>query len=256
MATMLARSSLAARCCRRAVPFSAQRRVCVPAALRRTDASQPESVVTDSLSMPALATLLGVLMVDAPAQAQALEGGFTGVTSNSLYVTLALFLMSVPGIWSQVKRAPQSAKKRLTFEVPGPSVEGAMSLDERAGQIFRYFKRYNYTVKETGEVITFEGIYAADKGQAAAVTFYTFIGLASVALVLATLVPSGGNWWYGMTLISPAAYVYYMSKGTRPEQEHPEALRDRLEAFLTSLGVSYSYSKTSKFANFINKTLL
>lgn len=31
-------------------------------------------------------------------------------------------------------------------------------------------------MKETGEVITFEGIYAADKGQAAAVTFYTFCG--------------------------------------------------------------------------------
>ncbi len=27
-----------------------------------------------------------------------------------------------------------------------------------------------------GEVITFAGLYAADKGQAAAVTFYTFVG--------------------------------------------------------------------------------
>ncbi|EFJ48050.1 hypothetical protein VOLCADRAFT_91224, partial [Volvox carteri f. nagariensis] len=40
------------------------------------------------------------------------------------------------------------------------------------------------------------------------------------------------------------------------ETEHPEALRDKLESFLASLGVSYSYSQTSKFANFINKTLL
>lgn len=36
--------------------------------------------------------------------------------------------------------------------------------------------RYNYEVKELGEVITFSGLYKADKGQAAAVTFYTFIG--------------------------------------------------------------------------------
>ncbi len=36
--------------------------------------------------------------------------------------------------------------------------------------------RYNYEVKEMGEVITFAGLYAADKGQAAAVTFYTFVG--------------------------------------------------------------------------------
>ncbi len=80
------------------------------------------------------------------------------------------------GIWSLVKRAPQATKKRMTFEVPGPAVEGAVSLDDRARQIFRYFKRYNYTVKETGEVITFEGIYAADKGQAAALVFYLFCG--------------------------------------------------------------------------------
>ncbi|GLI68132.1 hypothetical protein VaNZ11_012451 [Volvox africanus] len=40
------------------------------------------------------------------------------------------------------------------------------------------------------------------------------------------------------------------------ETNHPEILRDRLESFLSSLGVSYSYSQTSKFANFINKTLL
>lgn len=80
------------------------------------------------------------------------------------------------GIWSLVKRAPQATKKRMTFEVPGPAVEGAVPLDDRARQIFRYFKRYNYTVKETGEVITFEGIYAADKGQAAALVFYLFCG--------------------------------------------------------------------------------
>lgn len=40
------------------------------------------------------------------------------------------------------------------------------------------------------------------------------------------------------------------------ETEQPEALRAKLEAFLTSLGVQYSYSQTSKFANFINKSLL
>jgi len=39
-----------------------------------------------------------------------------------------------------------------------------------------YFKKYNYQIKETGDVITFEGVYAADRGQAAAVTFYTFAG--------------------------------------------------------------------------------
>lgn len=85
--------------------------------------------------------------------------------------------MLFTGIWSQVKRAPQAKKVRKTFEVPGPSADvSAMNLDDRARQIFRYFKSYNYQVKETGEVITFEGTYKADRGQAAAVTFYTFCG--------------------------------------------------------------------------------
>lgn len=39
-------------------------------------------------------------------------------------------------------------------------------------------------------------------------------------------------------------------------QSEPEALRADLEALLASHGVAYSYSKTSKFANFINRTLL
>jgi hypothetical protein len=38
-------------------------------------------------------------------------------------------------------------------------------------------------------------------------------------------------------------------------QTEPEALRADLEALLAANGVAYSYSKTSKFANFIKKTL-
>lgn len=126
--------------------------------------------------------------------------------------------MSVPGIWSQVKRAPKANRKRKTFEVPGPAVEGAMPVDARARQIFAYFKSYNYQVKETGEVITFEGIYAADRGQAAAVTFYTFCGMACVALVLSVLVPDVGAKWYALTALSPLAAVYYFQRGERAEQ--------------------------------------
>lgn len=46
----------------------------------------------------------------------------------------------------------------------------------------------------------------------------TIAGMASVALVLSILVPSVGNWWYLLTLLSPAAWVYYFQKGERVEQ--------------------------------------
>lgn len=38
-------------------------------------------------------------------------------------------------------------------------------------------------------------------------------------------------------------------------QAEPERLRAELEAFLGELGVAYSYSTTTKFANFRNRTL-
>lgn len=51
-----------------------------------------------------------------------------------------------------------------------------MSLDVRGRAIFQYFKKYNYKVKETGDVIRFVGQYKASRGQAAALVFYTFLG--------------------------------------------------------------------------------
>ncbi|GAX84715.1 hypothetical protein CEUSTIGMA_g12137.t1 [Chlamydomonas eustigma] len=165
-----------------------------------------------------LASSTALLASTPPALADSITNPFEGVQANSLYVTGGLVLMCIPGIWSQIKRAPQSSKKRKTYEVDGPARPGAMTIDNRARQIFQYFKKYNYTVKATGEVITFSGLYAADKGQAAAVTFYTFFSLGSVALVLSTLYPEVGNWWYLLTLLAPGAWFYYFSRGTREEE--------------------------------------
>jgi hypothetical protein len=40
-----------------------------------------------------------------------------------------------------------------------------MPLDARARQIFDYFRKYNYSVKDRGEVIVFEGVYAASASE-------------------------------------------------------------------------------------------
>ncbi|GBF91295.1 hypothetical protein Rsub_03615 [Raphidocelis subcapitata] len=40
----------------------------------------------------------------------------------------------------------------------------------------------------------------------------------SVALVLSILFPSVGNWWYGLTAVSPLSAVYYYQKGERAEE--------------------------------------
>lgn len=80
------------------------------------------------------------------------------------------------GLWSQIKRAPKAKKVQKTFETPGPKQPNGMALDKRAQQIFAYFKKYNYEVKDAGNVIRFAGNYKASRGQAAALTFYVFMG--------------------------------------------------------------------------------
>lgn len=80
------------------------------------------------------------------------------------------------GLWSQIKRAPKAKRVRKTFETKGPQEEGSLPLDQRAKQIFAYFKKYNYDVKDAGDVIRFTGNYKASRGQAAALTFYVFMG--------------------------------------------------------------------------------
>ncbi len=79
------------------------------------------------------------------------------------------------GLYSLVKRAPKAKKKRITFEVAGPA-QSNVPLDARARSIFSYFKKYNYEVVNTGDVITFRGQYKASRGQAAAISFYVFVG--------------------------------------------------------------------------------
>ena len=115
---------------------------------------------------------------------QAIRGAYSchkavdrGQHKQKKYVMSALMCTPpIAGLWSQIKRAPKASIKRKTFEVEGPAKAGAQSLDIRAKQIFLYFQKYNYEVKQTGETITFSGTYAASRGQAAALVFYVFCG--------------------------------------------------------------------------------
>jgi len=132
---------------------------------------------------------------------------------------LALFTLAFPGVYSQIKRAPKANVKRVTFELPGPNAPNPMPLDKVAQMLFNYFIQKNYVVKDRGEVITFAGKYAADKGQAAFITAFTFLSFMSLGLVLSTMFPEkGGNAWYGLSLISPAAGSFVMKNGEREEE--------------------------------------
>ena len=102
--------------------------------------------------------------------------------------------------------------------MPGPAVPGAPSEDERARALFAFFKRNNYTAAPTGgEVITFTGNIAPERGTAAYITFCAFIGLGSAALVLSIAQPAIGDAAYWLLGLSPAAGAYYWVNAGRVE---------------------------------------
>ncbi|GMH34083.1 hypothetical protein BSKO_01917 [Bryopsis sp. KO-2023] len=155
-------------------------------------------------------------LLEQPAQAAEIsEGGFS---QSSYYVTLGLFIVTLPGLWSLIKRSAKSKIRRRTYEVDGPARDGAVPLDTRAAQIATHFAKYNYEIGKMGEVITFVGKYKASTSQALSLVLYTFFSLGSAALVLSIQFPDIGSWWYLVTVISPLAGIYYWQNGNREEE--------------------------------------
>eukprot|EP00245_Coleochaete_scutata_P007789 TRINITY_DN23558_c0_g1_i1.p1 TRINITY_DN23558_c0_g1~~TRINITY_DN23558_c0_g1_i1.p1 ORF type:complete len:324 (+),score=63.65 TRINITY_DN23558_c0_g1_i1:48-1019(+) len=146
------------------------------------------------------------------------EGPAPGYSQASYYTSLGLFLLSLPGLWSLIKRSTASKVVRKTFVVPGPKVLGAKPLKVIAGEITAALAKSNFKIVNAGETITFEGVFQPNRGQAAFLTFCAAVGLASLALVLTIVAPDFGEGWYLITFISPAAGIYYWTRATRTEQ--------------------------------------
>jgi len=162
----------------------------------------------------------------------------------SYYVILGLYLTSFPGLWSTIKRSTKAKVKRKTFVSPGANVTDGQNLREQAGEIMAYMKANNYEVVDAGETITFKGIVQRSISQACFLVFCSFVGLASLALVLQiqfnTLVlPLIGepNWYY-LCLLSPYAGVYYWKQGDREDEFSIklEANDDETENSISVLG--------------------
>lgn len=139
----------------------------------------------------------------------------------SYYTTLGLYILSFPGIWSQIKRSTSAKVKRKTFIGDGEATDDGKDLRQQAGEIMAYMKANNYEVVEAGETITFRGLVQKSTSQAFFLTFCTALGMASLALVLQIqfqdlALPGIGtpNWFY-LVLFSPYAGIYYWKSGDR-----------------------------------------
>ena len=208
-----ARARRTARAGKRATSFRTRaammtRRSSTVASVRRDDDAR--ETTTTMMTTPASA-------VSALALWSLADGRLAEGTANSYYATLFLFVLSAPGLYSLVKRSAKSKIARKTFEVDGPKVEGAMSQDDRAREIGAFFRRNNYVVADAGEVITFEGNIAPERGTAAYITFCVLIGLLCVGLVCSIALP-GGDAWYALALASPLSGRYYLDNAGRKEQ--------------------------------------
>ncbi|CAK9166174.1 unnamed protein product [Ilex paraguariensis] len=138
-----------------------------------------------------------------------------GYSFASYYTSLGLFVISLPGLWSLIKRSVKSKVVQKTYIMEG---EGKNVANQVAGEILSFFTRNNFVVLDRGDTITFEGMMIPSRGQAALLTFCTCISLASVALVLTITLPDAGNNWFWLTILSPLAGVYYWKRASRKEQ--------------------------------------
>ncbi|WJX83284.1 Protein COFACTOR ASSEMBLY OF COMPLEX C SUBUNIT B ccb1, chloroplastic [Trifolium repens] len=138
----------------------------------------------------------------------------SGYSLASYYTSLGLFVISVPGLWSLIKRSVKSKIVKKTFIEESENKAPNMV----AGEILSFFTRNNFAVVDRGETITFEGVMVPSRGQAALLTFCTAISLASVSLVLTITVPDVGNNWFFLTILSPLAGAYYWTRASRKEQ--------------------------------------
>ncbi|RZC59493.1 hypothetical protein C5167_006798 [Papaver somniferum] len=140
----------------------------------------------------------------------------TGYSLASYYTSLGLFVISVPGLWSLIKRSVKSKVVKKTFVGEGEAkMKGP---NQVAGEILSFFTRNNFAVSDRGETITFEGEMVPSSSQAALLTFCTCISLLSVGLVLTITVPDVGDKWYYLTVLSPLAGAYYWKKASRKEK--------------------------------------
>lgn len=141
----------------------------------------------------------------------------------SYYTVLGLFVLSVPGIWSQIKRSTAAKIKRKTFTSAGENANGK-DLRQQAAEIMAYMKANNYEVVNAGKTITFRGIVQRSTSQAFFLVFCTALGMASLALVLQiqfqnlSLPGIGEPNWYLLILLSPLSGAYYWASGDRVDE--------------------------------------
>lgn len=140
-----------------------------------------------------------------------------GYSNLSLYGTLALYVLTLPGLFSLVTRSVKVKVIQKDYDLPGPKVAGSKPVKMVAAEVMAFFKALNYEMTAAEDVITFKGVMGRSNSQAYFLTFCTFCGLGSLALVLSILIPDIGSYFYAMVLLSPYAGIFYWNNAQRED---------------------------------------
>lgn len=88
-------------------------------------------------------------------------------------------------------------------------------------QLQAYFNQraYRLTAADATQLkATFEGVVRPSMAMAIFLTLLAAIGLLCLALMLLILFPAGSVAWFGLTVLSPIAGLFYWRKAARPEK--------------------------------------
>lgn len=173
------------------------------------------------------------------------EGGYSNL---SLYFTLALYVLTLPGLFSLVTRSVKVKTIQKDYDVAGPAVADAKPVKMIAAEVMAYFKALNYEVSTAEETITFKGVMGRSNSQAYFLTFCTFVGLGSLGLVLSILIPEVGSYAYALALLSPYAGFYYWNNAQREDliQIRMETSDDETTVGITAQGGKEDLERFSK----------
>jgi hypothetical protein len=80
--------------------------------------------------LQSMSTLLSDATVSAPP-----EAGGLSYSRASYYTILGLYAISLPGLWSTVKRSTKAKVKRKTYVTPGPKQANGKDMRQQAGEI-------------------------------------------------------------------------------------------------------------------------
>lgn len=166
----------------------------------------------------------------------------------SLYFTLALYVLTLPGLFSLVTRSVKVKTIQKNYDVPGPKSPDSKPVKMVAAEVMAYFKALNYDISTAEETITFKGVMGKSPSQAYFLTFCTFVGLGSLGLVLSILIPDLGAKAYALALLSPYAGFYYWNNAQREDtvQVRMETADDELTIGLTVQGGKEDLERFSK----------